>query len=91
MSYTGLVHWYACVLGTAEGPTPRRMHGATAGPPVARPHAPSAALEQLGDRGTTLSYGGLVGWYAAVVTATAPQGMIRATTPVTRPPLAPAA
>ncbi len=38
-----------------------------------------------------MSYGGLVGWYAAVLTATASQETIRVTTPVARPTLAHAA
>ena len=90
MSYTELVHGHADVQGDAGRTAPRRADHVPA-PAAVRPHAPSVALEQPGDRGTTPSYGGLVGWYAAMLTATASQETIRATTPAARPPLAHAA
>ena len=66
MSYTELVHWHADVQGDAGRTAPRRAAHVPA-PAAVRPHAPSAAPEPPGDRGTTPSYGGLAGWYAAVL------------------------
>ncbi len=86
MSYTELVHWHADVQGDAGRTAPRRADHVPALAAV-RPHAPSEALEQPGDWGATPSYGGLVGWYADMVTAMARQETTWATTPVARPPL----
>ena len=70
MSYTGLVHWHAGVQGAPAQPTVRRLDRVPM-PVVARPQAPSGAPGGSGDGGAAPGYAGLVGWYAAVLTAAA--------------------
>ena len=87
MSYTGLVHWYAGVTVTAgRRPTPRVPLAATA-TPVMLPDIPDPARERPGDGSATPSYGGLAGWYAAVVLGMERQEATRVATPVALPSL----
>lgn len=58
MGYTGLVQWHTGVPRAAARSTARRVYRVPMLP--GRP----------GDGSATPSYGGLVGWYAAVATAT---------------------